>query len=143
MQLFRLPTLGLTCLTVVLSACTSIQAQTSMVEVAKQPSTPCEILAAGNSLYGAGKFEQAVAVYSAAEKVDKIGKENCTESSYASLGAAYTAMARAADKDPAIALSLMRKASFYHRASVAALWCSRLNYCKYSEDFWADNSFFR
>ena len=108
-----------------------------------QAATPCEILIAGNSLYEANKFDQAVTAYSAVEKIDKIGKENCTESIYSSLGATFTAMARAAESDPTKALGLMRKANFYHRVSMHALWCSRLNNCKFSEEFWADNRFFQ
>lgn len=111
---------------------------------ATSTTAPCEILAKGNALLQANKHEQAIAAYSAVEQADRIGKQSCTESTYASLGVAYTAWAKeVVGTDSARALELTRKANLYHRAAIVALWCSRLNNCKYSEDFWSDNRFFQ
>jgi hypothetical protein len=118
--------------------------QISNQSATKPTVSPCEILEAGTAFMQANKYDEAIAEYSAIEHVDKIGRQTCTESTYALLGVSYTARAKqVANTNLAKALDLTRKANFYHRAAICALWCSRLNDCKYSEDFWGDNRFYQ
>jgi hypothetical protein len=101
--------------------------------------TPCEILTAGNVHYAAGNHEKAIVALQAVEAVDKLGKDVCTSSVYATIATSYALMAKKLPAtDVAGQLLLYRNAARYNRLFGNAAMCSKGD-CKAAEgegDFW-------
>lgn len=101
---------------------------------------PCDILEKGNAFYSAGKYEEAIAAFSEVEKVDRVGKAECTDSIYATVATSYAFLAQnALPADTAAAANFYRLAAKYNRAFAAALMCRSGN-CRDSQDIWSGNS---
>ena len=97
----------------------------------------CDILSKGNKLYKSNKYKKALNALKAIEDFDKIGKESCTDSVYATIGTIYKVLGNKQLKSNSYKAALYYKsASKYNRAFAYAALCSNANECKGSKDFW-------
>lgn len=97
----------------------------------------CDILSKGNKLYQSKKYKEALNALKAIEDFDKIGKESCTDSVYATIGTIYKILGNKQLKSNSYKAALYYKsASKYNRAFAYASLCSNANECKGSKDFW-------
>lgn len=101
-------------------------------------STPCNVLSAGNEHYSKDDIK-AIDIYKTVEDIDKLGKDRCTASIYATIGTIYKAKGDGSSSHEA-AVVYYRLSSKYNRAFATALMCHGGD-CKASIDLWETNSF--
>ncbi len=99
----------------------------------------CDVLETGNKHYSSREYTKALDVYKTIEDIDKIGKEECTPSVYATIATIYTTFGDQQLGSNAKKAALYYKtASKYNRAFANAVICNTKN-CDYSTQFWNEN----
>jgi hypothetical protein len=99
-------------------------------------SPACDVLEAGNKLKDASK---SLAAYKAIEDIDKLGKDPCTGSVYATMATIYKMMGDKArtDGNPENAMIYYKLSSQYNRAFAYAVLCHN-GECEMAKTFWAE-----
>ncbi len=109
----------------------------SVASTASLADASCDILRDGNVPFKTGKYEQAREIYQKVESIDRMGRQECTASIFASIATTYTIRADAAmEADKATAAYLYKTASKYNRAFGVAALCRNTKTCEAAEDFW-------
>ena len=97
----------------------------------------CDILSKGNNYYLTKKYNKAISTFKLIEDIDKIGKQPCTDSIYATMGTIYKILGNNKLKSNSYKAAIYYKtAANYNRAFAYATLCSNANICKDSKAFW-------
>jgi hypothetical protein len=104
-------------------------------------SDPCGILEAGNEYYGKDN-SRAIEIFRTVEHIDRVGKDRCTASIYATLGTMYKIEGDKASNssDHERVIFYYKLSLKYNRAFANALICNGGD-CSGSEELWEESSF--